>query len=731
MPPNSQSPAPETGGGTRTTLSAPIQNLDHIDRELTYRQRLNRPFKVIQNLPVSTENPDYSKLAHPLSIKDSGVIHNALIVSRFNWCHYLFRAYWTRKEQYIPINDNKKRDRTAKLCTCQMKCGPHTYDVKFFILKDEEREKQHIEEQERKREERQKRKQEREEAQAKRQEELKLKVENGAAMPVVSGLTDINIINENNKDTKAANGKKGNKTAIDPKTQITPAIEIQISTENDSNNNNNNINKSKSSIPKKPQSTENINQAVNQKTTKDIMSNPEQAQMITNLNLMAKSDSHLNTLMKKVASGGASVDQISEFQRYIQKAKDMSKGSKKDIKNGIRSKSTRENGISKTLLKPMNSMSKKELQEESKRREQEVLKRAEEMRRQQEQAKLEKVRLREEKEKEKLRIKQLKAEKREKIRLEKEKMKKQAKEERERFKSMKKSQRDAERERDQLEKMEKKMVKLKEEAEQDDDIWNDKLTIFQERYAKNASLIFEFNENTTARFFLPNDAIFELIDNEDITQSDQSTVVKEEAPTGIEQTGKSKSPYVTILASFLIVHNQAEIDGWERRLAEKKRVSEQTEEEKRRKRKKTASWTVTKRITRHSRQVKAIEAERDEEENYHEEDEEFEEHKKRPIEVYSCSTITLSKVPFRYANLIMESGNDYETSKSNIETVMKRGKKLPQSWIWNEIDGIKDEILGETLRFNLQRLDYINGGGKLKGKLMMKKLIEIGEKSNR
>lgn len=598
-----------------------------------------------------------------------------------------------------------------------MKCGPHTYDVKFFILKDEERERQFVEEQERKREERQKRKQEREDAQAKRQEELKLKVENGAGTgnPIIpQGTTVIK-----------SNGGKNNKLPIDPSTQITPAIEIEITPTAETA-------KPKASTAKKSKTVDEIKKVVNEKTTKDIMANPEQAQMITNLNLMAKSDPHLNTLMKKVASGGASVDQISEFQRYIQKAKEMSKGVKKEPKADQRGKITRSGGVTnKTMIKPINSMTKRELQEETKRREQEVLKRAEEMRKQQEQAKLEKVKMREEREKEKLRVKQLKAEKREKVRLEKEKMKQLAKEERERFKSMKKSERDAERERDQLEKMEKKLTKLKEEAELDDDIWNDKLTIFQERYAKNASLIFEFNENTTARFFLPRDTIFELIDN-----SEESTnpIVKEEVGQQDQippPANRPKSPYVTILASFLIVHNQAEIDGWERRLAEKKRASEQTEEEKKKKRKKTAAWTVTKRVTRHSRQFKTIEAERAEEENYHEEDEDLEEHKTRPLEIYSCVTTTLSKVPFRYADLILNSGNDYETSKSNMESVMRRGKKLPQSWIWNEIDGIKDEILGETLRFNLQRLDYTNGGGKLKGKLMLKKLMELGEKSNR
>lgn len=684
MPPKAASPGADTGTGQRTTLSAPIQTLDHIDKELTYRQRLNRPFKVIQHLPLSTEVPDYTKLAHPLSIKDSAVIHNALNVSRFNWCHYMFRAFWTRKEQYVPVSDSKKRDRTAKLCTCEMKCGPHTFDVKFFILKDEERERRFVEEQDRRRAERQKRKQEREEAQSKRQDEIKVKLAKGV-VPTVA------------QPTKGAKGVKKEPKGQDPLAQITPAIEIEIPAEG-------------SKVRAVAKKTEDMKRPAG---TKDIMANPEQAQMITNLNTMAKSDSHLNTLMKKVASGGATPDQIAEFQQYIQKAKDMSKRPE--------GKALTRNAA-KTLIKPASAMTKKEVAEENRRKGQEMLKRAEELRKQQEEARMEKARMREEREREKLRIKQLKAEKRERVRLEKERMKQQAREERERYRTLKKDQRDAEKERDQIEKMERKMAKLKEEAEQDEDVWNDKLTIFQERYASNASLIFEFNESTTSRFFFPNDAIFELVENAETESS-----VKEEFPPPPVFLKGVTTPYVTILASFLLVHNQAEIDGWERRLAEKKRASEMTEEEKKKKRKKTASWTVTKRITRHSRQVKAIEAERDEEENYHVEDEMFEENKTRPLEVYSCVTVTLSRVPFRYANLILASGNDPATSRANMAAVMRRGRKLPQSWVWNQLDGVKDEILGETLRYNLQRLDYVNGGGKLKGKLMHKKLMELGD----
>lgn len=95
---------------SRTNNVILIPQLDVIDKELSFKQRMNRPFKVIQNLPISNNKPDYSLLENPLSIKDSSVLYNSLIVSRHNLLHNVFRAYWTRREQYINVlNDRSEK----------------------------------------------------------------------------------------------------------------------------------------------------------------------------------------------------------------------------------------------------------------------------------------------------------------------------------------------------------------------------------------------------------------------------------------------------------------------------------------------------------------------------------------------------------------------------------------------------------------------------------------------
>lgn len=760
-----------------------ISTLDHIDKERAFKQRSNRPFKVIQNLPLSPVTqglPDYSRLEHPLSIKDSAVLYNSLLVSRYNWTHNIFKAYWTRREQYLQGNDTKKKDRTAKLCSAKLTCGPHSFDIKLFILKDEETEKKFLEEQEKKREERQKKKLEREEAQKKRIEELKIKMEQQGSMK----------------------------------------------------------NESK---PKR----------VSERTTEQIMRDPEQASMINNLNLLARSDEYLSALMKHVASGNASPEQIMEFQKYIQKAKDMSKlqriqqnkaamnmqmanqnnveqksssvvatpSSSNDTQkplgiptqvpaptaapaaapvsitattpattqaptatsatsakpaaapisqtsstaasSSLRSDILKDNNKpaikatppaqtqklesfadnEKTILSTANlskikkPMTKKELREDAKRKEQEMLKRAEEFRIQQQKAQLERTRLKEEKEKEKLRLKQEKIEQKQREREEREKQKQLMREEREKQKELKRQQREAEREKEKIDKAEKrereKMAKSRGETvdAEDDDIWNDKLTLFQERYAENATFIFEFNENASARFFLPRDAIFEKIENDNEELEDDKSTQNDPQVKKENHSNPRKSPYVTLLCSFILVHNQTEIDGWERRhLKEISKEEPETEDKgdtRKKRRKKANNWSSNKRVTRQTRHSKELETLKREEEDFYVEDEDLED-EGRPIEIYSCVTVKL-RIPFRFSHMLQSSGNNTEISKKNMEDIMKRGTKMPQSYVWNQLDGIKDELLAENLRFNLQKQDYTNGSN-LKGRAIMKKLLELGYK---
>ncbi|KAG0684551.1 SWR1-complex protein 3 [Pichia californica] len=968
------SPSPTLSNTTKTASILMIQPLENINKELLYRQRQNRPFKIIQNLPINKNNsqlPDYSLLNNPLSIKDSSVLYNSLIVSRFNWINHIFKTYWTRREQIIRGLDLNKKDKMVRFCNPLLICGDvHTFKIKLFFLKDdekeklfkldlekrkedrikrklekqeelqrrkEEREREEKEREEKEREEKEREEKEREEKEREEKERekkieeqktehkiedekliintpkqlenttssneiikpskeqsisLESKIVNDDLKSKESNLTiDNSNLSTNQKSTTLTENTlevESLKKPCEKENQKASTLQIEnnITIENSTKSENKNIveenknieenknlleenkdtktnqsNESKSVISSTPP----VSSTPKSKTkadAKDIMANPESAIMIQNLNVLAKQDPHLNGLMKTVASGSASNEQIMEFQKYIQKAKQMgdvtgymqklkfkqqkdkkeinlssnisnkldeSGKSKEEIQmekqrlKEERQKKKRERELHKQKLAMENSNSSSltpKLQlltpEEIKKKEDDLLKRAMEMKHEQERQRIEKIRLKEEKEREKLRIKEEKQERKSKEREEKELQKKLAREEREQERDRQKQKKLAEKEKARIEREKKiKERQLQKEREKldskmkndiskkqrnydgdttinnnnnkniidddndyndeddrmgklnnaddddDDDLWNDKLSPLQERYTTGASLVFEFLENPSSRFTIPRDTIYELIDNEDeddnnelnlnsTIEGNQNFKIKSENCTG--NNSRPKSPYVTLLASFLLVHNQGEIDGWERRQAEARAIEEEKErkrlealkieeeeskkntiaENARKRRRKKSTWnsSSSKRATRLSKQAKEIELLRREEEGFHEEDAHLRDNEKeediRPIPIYSCVTLKLCNVPFRFANFILQSGNSMEDRKKNMEEIMKIGTKVSLDQLWYQIDGIKDEILGETLRYNLNRLDYSACGGKKYKTMFYKKFGKGG-----
>lgn len=936
-----------------------IRPLEGINKELIYQQRMNRPFKVIQNLPVSKTNdslPDYTVLKHPLSVKDSSVLYNSLIVSRFNWIHHIFQTYWTRREQIIIGADINKKDKMVRFCDPLMFSGVHTFQIKLFFLKDDEREKAYHQELLRKKEERLKRKQEkieelkRKREEKEREERERVEKERQERERVEKERVEKERLEKERLETESLQNKLGTRDdegrnikskeeviiiqqnqfqILDTKSRIEPMREGEYNstvaqndtdvqdnqqlqrTENQNQTKIGNIPiESEAKIEDKPNSAVDTQQAneikisnnvpeekeegkkedlsdqldkniticdfnntttVNKlehgsqeqfqksisviplksaesnlpddkgvsttKTneekkltlkkakidTKDIMANPESAIMIQNLNVLAKNDSHLNTLMKEVASGGASTDKILEFQKYIQKAKDM--GDVTGYMEKLRQKQKKKSDPTKPTKTKEEREREKELRrkakelkaasasvsapviklpvlspEEAKKKEEDLLRRALEMKQEQERVRLEKHRIREEKEKEKLRLKQEKAEKKAKEKEKRELLKQQAKEEREREKERKRSEKLAEKEKAKLERLEKmkerQLLKEKEKLEQkakvklesskrsvsadlkkeeednedddsfddrmgklndeniSDDLWNDKLSPLQERYSQGASLVFEFQENTSSRFIIPRDTIYEIIDNEESDETENDDVeIKIEDSNSDSKQARPKSPYVTILASFLLVHNQNEIDGWDRREAEAKKAKEEDEKRKleaqkaeeeesqkntiaenaRKRRRKKSTWGTNKRSTRATKKAKELEVLRREEENYHEEDEDLEDLegspkvKQRPLPIFSSVTLTFSKIPYRFADFILNSGNTNEESRKNMEEILRIGERVPLNELWYQIDGIRDELLGETLRYNLNRLDYTSCGKK--GRVLFHKRFGKGGRS--
>lgn len=662
------SPSPSTVTRvSRTNGIVLIPQLEVVDQELAYQQRLHRPFKVVQNLPVSDKSPDYEKLTHPLSIKDSGVLYNSLLVSRHNWLYNVFPTCWSRRDQYMNESGDRKRDRMSKICSMKIQCGPHTFEAKLFILKDEAKEAKHQQEVEQRREEREKRKQRRLEEKKERAKLRKQGVLNGPGRPPMH--ININPLSSLGKLKTLEGIQNSSKKSEEAKKSGKPHDEVP-------------------------------------KSTNDIMSNPQNVIMIHNLNQMAKKNSHLSTLMQTVASGHASKDQITEFQGFIKKARGMG-----DV-DGYLKKKADDKGDSKQTKKD----SKKEGGTKADKKANK---------------KLEAMRI----EEKKIKRQQRKEERmREKLRREKERMERRHRKEMERQARL---HRKEEREKEKKMLRELAMQRQKTPGSEEDlvrrEMIEGKLTSFQQRYSSGATLVFEFSENTSARFFLPRDAIMEVIGGDDKVKKEEPAKLGSIRNEPGVYIGEDDKPYVDILASFVLVHNQVEIDQWkerkrardERKKAEKNEASKdvKTVKNTKKRRRRRRNWGPSKRSSskeRHERELRkevALSFDAEDEQQQAEVDPE-------PVPVYSAVTVTMKQVPAKFGQLVKNSGDSLEDSRSYIQHIMDVGQRLQKQHLWYRLDGVRDELLAETLRFNLNRMDYVNGGGRLKGRAMLRKIVE-------
>lgn len=118
-----------------------------------------RPFELVAGLPCSLDVPQYnSALTFPLSVRDSGVLYSSLLSSRRTWISgEMFEVYWTRANKVPSLaikdesiikelesskeQDASGKDRMQRMCDCELMAGPHTFSIKLFIVKDDEKEK--------------------------------------------------------------------------------------------------------------------------------------------------------------------------------------------------------------------------------------------------------------------------------------------------------------------------------------------------------------------------------------------------------------------------------------------------------------------------------------------------------------------------------------------------------------------------------------------------------------
>uniref|UniRef100_A0A060SY35 ARAD1A13530p n=1 Tax=Blastobotrys adeninivorans TaxID=409370 RepID=A0A060SY35_BLAAD len=98
------------------------------------------PYKTIEGIPVSEEPVDISKLEEPASLRESNALYHSLALSRKHWVTgAMFEKYWTRppRGKKLGAGEVNAREKMTKLCECRLAIGPHFFDVKLFIVKDE------------------------------------------------------------------------------------------------------------------------------------------------------------------------------------------------------------------------------------------------------------------------------------------------------------------------------------------------------------------------------------------------------------------------------------------------------------------------------------------------------------------------------------------------------------------------------------------------------------------
>ncbi|KAH3688847.1 hypothetical protein WICPIJ_000153 [Wickerhamomyces pijperi] len=193
---------------------------------------LARPFQVVEGLPVSTQEPDYGLLTNPLSIKDTAVLYSSLTTSRKSYISgNIFDLYWAKGKTKFE-NDINARDRMNKMTDCSLNIGPHSFDIRFYILKDDEIEQRRVDEKSERVANRLAAREEREEKKRERQLEKEKKKIEKTATPEPATIP------------KMANGEQSTGTAVvadakdtQPKANEDNVTKDQISEKVDANTN--------------------------------------------------------------------------------------------------------------------------------------------------------------------------------------------------------------------------------------------------------------------------------------------------------------------------------------------------------------------------------------------------------------------------------------------------------------------------------------------------------------
>ncbi|CAH2354703.1 hypothetical protein CLIB1423_18S01794 [[Candida] railenensis] len=254
-----------------------------------------------------------------------------------------------------------------------------------------------------------------------------------------------------------------------------------------------------------------------------------------------------------------------------------------------------------------------------------------------------------------------------------------------------------------------------------------KLTAFQERYLTDATILFEFVENPNVRFSLPREVICEII-----SEIKPPVNEEDEQPTDV-------------LSSYLWIHNSAEYEEYEGKLAHYEKLVKEREEAEAKKlreeeeaKKKAQEEEQAKKQAEEEEAAKSQGAEEGEVKKTAAQEVKLEEPKRNlrlsrsarrrpappppppkkaakpkkekelipptePEVKFTALSYTIRGIPARFVPIVTNSAKNLEQVQKRMSRIIENGTRMPNYYLWYQVDGKLDENLAEELRVELNQ----------------------------
>lgn len=98
------------------------------------------PYSSDTGIPLTDVKPNYGLLQNPLPFRENFSLSHSLAQSRNKWLSgAMFTKYWTRPPRGRKLQEGEvnAREKMSKLCECVMVIGPHIFETKLFLVKDD------------------------------------------------------------------------------------------------------------------------------------------------------------------------------------------------------------------------------------------------------------------------------------------------------------------------------------------------------------------------------------------------------------------------------------------------------------------------------------------------------------------------------------------------------------------------------------------------------------------